>query len=266
MSHSATRHPPSRRGRSPVALALRAGLTAFLLAAAASAQVTLYEHVDFRGRSETFYGAELNLKRSFIGNDRASSVVVERGCTAVLYADSEFRGRAIEVRGAIENLRHTAVGNDRVSSIDVFCGRRSGVGRHDGYRSQKRYRSHRTYPDRNRPDAYRSRRSRTYDDRYPAYRERPRSYRSRSRSVGLHKDDRFSGRTIWVSGPIPNLRHTHLGNDELTSVTVPPGCRVTLFTDSEYRGRALVLYEDVPNLRYTHVGNDRVSSVDVDCR
>ncbi len=252
-TESSSQRPSSRRPRATLMLC-GTTLLGVLFAAAASARVTLFDHSGFRGRSSTIYDAAYNLKGSRVGNDRASSVIVEPGCTAVLYRDSNFRGPAIEVRGEVENLRYTALGNDRVSSVDVVCGRgrrsrdqvhRHGPGcGHDGYGDSgydRRYRGA------------------GYDDRYD-------QRRGHGRSVGLHKDDHFSGRTIWVSGSIPHLGRTQLGNDRLTSVTVPRGCRVTLYEDSHFRGRAMTVYQDIPNLHRTRVGNDRVSSVDVDCR
>lgn len=250
------RNSPSDRSCRGVVLAALAGL---LLASTAAAQVTLFEHKDFRGRSTTLYEAHPNLRGSYVGNDRASSIAVAPGCTAVLYRDSNFRGPAVEVRGDVSRLGRTAVGNDHVSSVDVICRGQRGR-RYDRYDRSPRYGNQSGYDRYGREQSYRQERYRT-----PTYDRHDRG-RSRQRSVGLHRNDRYSGRTIWVSGPIANLRRTHLGNDELTSVTVPRGCRVTLFADSEFRGRSLVLYEDVPNLRYTRIGNDRVSSVDVDCR
>lgn len=86
--------------------------------------VTLYSDDRFRGVSETFYGDVNSMKRSSLGNDRASSVRVSPGCRAVLYSDSDFRGAVTVIDYDLGNLNQTEVGNDQVSSLQVDCRRR----------------------------------------------------------------------------------------------------------------------------------------------
>ena len=54
------------------------GCAVLLLSSSALAQITLYEHEDFRGRSLFIDGPEPNLKELHF-NDLASALVVERG-------------------------------------------------------------------------------------------------------------------------------------------------------------------------------------------
>lgn len=91
--------------------------------------VTLYEHANYRGRSETFYGDDARLANNFIRQDGASSVRVDPGCVATLYEHDGFRGRATTLSHDDPNLRNNRVGNDRVSSIRVDC--RGGRDRRD---------------------------------------------------------------------------------------------------------------------------------------
>jgi hypothetical protein len=86
--------------------------------------VTLYEHEDFAGTSETFDGDVRDLRGTRIGQDRASSVRVDPGCQAVLYGDVDFRGDSISVTSDLPELGRTRVGNDSVSSLTVDCRRR----------------------------------------------------------------------------------------------------------------------------------------------
>ncbi len=86
--------------------------------------VTLFEDKDFRGDSESIYGDVPDLKRSRIGNDRATSIRVDRGCRAVLYSDTEFRGRVTVLEYDLGYLGETEIGNDRLSSLQVDCRRR----------------------------------------------------------------------------------------------------------------------------------------------
>ena len=97
--------------------ALRAAFGAFALclAAQASAQITFYEGEGFRGRAFTAGNAVPNFQR-FGFNDRASSVVVDRGRWEVC-EDANFRGRCVLLRrGAYDSLRRMGL-NDRVSSV-----------------------------------------------------------------------------------------------------------------------------------------------------
>ncbi len=90
-------------------------LAAALAAAQAGAQVTFYEHDDFRGRAFTTDHRIGNLDR--VGfNDRASSVVVSSDRWEVC-EDAGFNGRCMVLRpGNYPSLR--AIGlNDRVSSV-----------------------------------------------------------------------------------------------------------------------------------------------------
>jgi len=84
-------------------------------AAAAQAQVTLYADEGFRGQVYRTSGSVGNLDR--VGfNDRASSVVVERGEWQVC-DDSRFNGRCVVLRaGSYPSLRSLGL-NDRVSSL-----------------------------------------------------------------------------------------------------------------------------------------------------
>jgi hypothetical protein len=89
--------------------------------AAAQGSVTLYEHPDFRGTSESFTGDVAALAGSRLGDDRASSVRVAPGCTVSLYEHPDFRGARTVLRGDTTRLAGSEVGDDRVSSLRVLC-------------------------------------------------------------------------------------------------------------------------------------------------
>ncbi len=95
----------------------RFALFAVLLAActAASAQVTLYQQPGLRGRAFSTNGAIPNLQR-YGFNDRASSIVVQRGRWQ-LCSDPQFRGQCVFVeRGQYPSLAAMGM-NNRVSSL-----------------------------------------------------------------------------------------------------------------------------------------------------
>jgi uncharacterized protein YcfJ len=91
------------------------GIAAVTLAAQASAQITFYEGEGFRGRTFATNGEVANFQR--IGfNDRASSVVVDRGRWEVC-EDARFQGRCVVLRrGAYDSLRGMGMEN-RISSV-----------------------------------------------------------------------------------------------------------------------------------------------------
>jgi uncharacterized protein YcfJ len=90
------------------------GVAALLLSVQAMAQITFYEGEGFRGRAFTTSRAQSNFTRSGF-NDRASSVVVDRGTWEVC-DDASFQGRCVVLRpGAYDSLRRLGV-NDRLSS------------------------------------------------------------------------------------------------------------------------------------------------------
>ena len=92
-----------------------AGAAALLLCTQAMAQVTFYEGEGFRGRAFTTDRDLQDFSRSGF-NDRASSVVVDRGHWEVC-ADAAYRGHCVVLRtGAYDSLERMGV-NDRISSV-----------------------------------------------------------------------------------------------------------------------------------------------------
>lgn len=89
-------------------------------AAPALAQITLYEHDAYGGRSFTSQANQMDLRRHGF-NDRASSVVVRSGRWEIC-EDADFRGRCTVLRpGQYPSL--SALGlNDRVSSVRSVSG------------------------------------------------------------------------------------------------------------------------------------------------
>lgn len=87
--------------------------------------VTIYEHQDFRGRSETFFEGEIgDLRTTRIGHDVASSIEVAPGCRVILYEHPNFEGRSTVLTEDETDLGRTRVGNDTLSSFRIECGRR----------------------------------------------------------------------------------------------------------------------------------------------
>ena len=99
------------------------GIAAVAFAAHAAAQVTFYEGENFRGRTFAANGEVSNFDRTGF-NDRASSVVVERGRWEVC-EDARFQGRCVVLRrGSYDSLRGMGMEN-RISSVRPVSDRRS---------------------------------------------------------------------------------------------------------------------------------------------
>ncbi|MGZ5215948.1 MAG: beta/gamma crystallin family protein [Caldimonas sp.] len=94
---------------------LLVGLAVAAAATQAFAQVRVFEHDNFRGRSFTAERAIADFSR-FGFNDKASSVIVRSG-TWELCDDGGFRGRCVVLRpGRYPSLAAMGM-NDRVSSL-----------------------------------------------------------------------------------------------------------------------------------------------------
>ncbi len=100
-------------------------LAATLAAPAALAQITFYEHDGFRGRAFTTNAPLQNFREQSF-NDRASSVVVERGRWEVCQ-DNRFGGNCMVLRpGNYASLGEMGL-NDQISSVRPANRRRPNV-------------------------------------------------------------------------------------------------------------------------------------------
>ena len=91
------------------------GLSILMVATQAAAQITFYEGEGFRGRAFTTDKQVWNFER-YGFNDRASSVVVDRGRWEVC-EDARFEGKCVVLRrGSYDSLRGMGM-NNRISSV-----------------------------------------------------------------------------------------------------------------------------------------------------
>jgi len=179
-----------------------------------------------------------------------------------LYHDYNFRGGSEVVYRDIPDMARTEIGNDSLSSIRVPRGCRVTLYADNNYRG----RSLDLYGDEDElgrtevgNDSVSSMRVDCDDDGGHGYGH------SDSEGVTLYRDYDFRGGSEKVYGDIPDMARTPIGNDSLSSIEVPRGCRVTLYADNNYRGRSVELYHDESELGHTDVGNDSVSSIRVNC-
>jgi hypothetical protein len=221
----------------PILFAIAATLlgTATAFAQPGGGGVTLYEHENFRGRSQTFYHDVPSLEGTSFGNDRASSVRVSPGCTVVLYRDTNYRGNPSTLRQDVTSLQGSIVGNDAVSSLRIDCG--GGYGQPGG----------------------------GYDRPGGGY-DRPGGPGGGRPGVTVYRGESFRGASETFYDDDPILSNNPIGADAIRSVRVDPGCEVTLYELNDYGGRSVTLDRDAATLRGTRLGPDRASALRVDCR
>lgn len=83
--------------------------------------------------------------------------------------------------------------------------------------------------------------------------------------VTLYSTANFGGSAESLVASDSNLRDNLIGNDNVSSIRIGPGCSAVLYTEIDYEGLSTTIMEDLVNLRDTRVGNASVSSVRVRC-
>jgi hypothetical protein len=119
-SRSSASEEPNRPGRLRLALGCAASL---LLAATASAQITVYDDIEYRGPALTFNGDVRDL-RSAGWNDRISSLRIGPGVWEIC-RDVDFRDCRV-VRSDERDLRRSGW-NDSISSLRSLGGNGAGL-------------------------------------------------------------------------------------------------------------------------------------------
>jgi len=76
--------------------------------------------------------------------------------------------------------------------------------------------------------------------------------------VVVYRDANFRGQSSNLSMGYHDFNDLGVGNDKISSIRVPRGFSVTVYTDGNYRGRSRTYTNDVDNLEDF---NDKVSSI-----
>ncbi len=188
-----------------------------------------------------------------------------QGGGVTLYRDTEFRGTSVTIHDDVSYLGDTRIGNDSLSSIRVSPGCRVWIYRDANFEGRS------VALDRDERELGRTAigndqasslqvNCRGGDAGYPGGGGYERS------GVTLYADSEFRGRSVTLDRDESYLGNTAIGNDSVSSIRVPRGCRARLFADSEFRGRSIELDRDENFLGDTAIGNDSVSSIEVRCR
>lgn len=201
----------------------------------AGLRATLYRHAGFGGDAVA-YTADASSIGGF--NDLASSIVVEAG--VVLYEHGNFGGRSHTLLpGRYANSNALNVLNDTVSSVRVPLGMAVTLYEHANFAGAAKLVTADTasVPD--------------FNDRASSFVVEP--------AAVIFQHAAYTG----SSKVLPPGRYDHaalgIGNDQLSSVLVPPGLTVTLYQHGGFTGTTLVLTDNTG-----YVGdafNDQTSGV-----
>ena len=82
--------------------------------------VTVFENINYKGKSETYYGNVSDLRKMIIGNDKISSMKVLGDTAIQVFEHINYLGRNQIFTSDIADLRGTIIGNDTISSIKII--------------------------------------------------------------------------------------------------------------------------------------------------
>lgn len=180
--------------------------------------VTLYADEDFRGESEFFVSDDSTLENNRIGNDRVSSVRVDRGCRVTLFRNERYKGDSVVLDRDQRSLYDTRVGNDSVSSLLVRCAGSGGntdgdYGWGNGVTlfSDSDFRGRSQSFDRDMRDL---RGTQIGNDNASSVRV------ARGCEAVLYAGANFRGESTTTDRDIENLGETRVGNDQVSSIEV----------------------------------------------
>ena len=212
--------------------------TGVVLAAAwlfASAQVyadcTLYDYSALRGDPRSLGAGERLGNLGARWDNRTSSVDVSNNCKLTLYSDANFRGDSKVINASTHYLG--SLWDNQASSAMCTC----------------------PPPP---PEAGGHHRR---DNRHGWHRPPPPTLQA----CRLYREMDFGGGELQLS---PNNSYGDLGygmNDQSSSVKVPVGCSLTVYSRDNLTGRSKVFLEGDYNFVGEH-WNDRISSAECPCR
>lgn len=197
---------------------------------------------------------------------RAPSGPPGGGGTVTLYADAGFRGVSQTFDRDVPDLRSSAFGNDRASSLTVSPGCQVEIFSDANFRG----RSARLEGDVSGLDRtplgndsasslriYCGGHGGGYGGGYDAPAQRA--------GVTLYAGPNFTGPNETFFQDDSRLNNNDLGDNRVRSVSLAPGCRVTLYDLYDYGGRSVVIDRDLSDLGGTNLGNNAASSLRVQC-
>lgn len=161
--------------------------------------VTIFEHINFEGKSKELSEGNYDMNELGIGNDQLSSFKVPQGFRVTLYEHEKFQGKC---KSFVADCSSVNTFNDITSSIKVEL------------------------------------------------------------IASIFKDANYGGERRYLSVGDYDVARITLGNDQVSSLKVPEGLKVTLYEHEKFGGRSKSFTSDTP-----FVGddfNDLTSSIKVE--
>ncbi len=229
--------------------------------------VTVYEHGGFRGRSRVFTQDSPWLGNDF--NDIASSLVVEGPArvqlqvqtqtvnvgqpTVVLYRDGNFAGAWQAMQPGRYDIGQLTIGNDQLSSLRVPPGWTVTVYDLRGFNGRARVFTQDTpWVGNDFNDIASSIIVDAPQPVAPQPQMQPQPLpRQGPDAVEIFRDGNFAGPSQQVYPGRYDTGQIAIGNDQISSLRVPPGWTVTLYEHAASQGRSRQFQTDTP-----WVGND----------
>lgn len=222
--------------------------------------VTLFSETNYQGDYEIFSDSISDLKGSFLGNDRASSVWVPSGYSVTLYQHKNYKGRSLTLTRGAPDLGLTPIDEFQVSSLWIL---REDAPPPPVVRGPARW------------EPYLALAVHLEDDDVEdvlavaagalivagIVKAVKKSRKVPGPGVTLYEGINFSGKRETLNRNFRRMKKTRLGNDSVRSVEVPPGYEVVLYEHDGFRGDSVVLKESVEDLSRTKVGAGKVSSM-----
>ena len=209
-------------------------------------KVTLYQNEAEGGNAMICVQDTPNVGKSV--NDETSSIVVESDPSpkVIVYADADYQGWSQEL--AVGNYDSLKIGNDALSSLIVPTGYRVTLYQNSGFNgSSMILTSSANYVGDSANDSVSS--------------VVVGLASSTSTGVFIHADEDYEGWNQELGVGKFDVSDLAIGNDAISSVTVPDGYKVTLYQDSGFSGNYVVLIADTASLGDF---NDRTSSIVVE--
>lgn len=182
--------------------------------------VTVYRDSDFRGSSQWLSAGYHNANSMGVGNNQISSIRIPNGWSVTVYVDSDYRGRS---KTFTQNVSQLHDFNDEISSILI-----TKLDNHSYSSSPK-------YKPRESNNSYDTGMVTIFSDS---------NYRGQNKSLGAgyHNHDGLGS----------------VGNDRTSSIRVPYGWSVTVYSSGDYKGKSRTFTHDVSDL---YDFNDEISSI-----
>ena len=220
-------------------------------------KIIAFEHYDFKGKSLEIKEDQANLK-TLDWNDKISSMKVEMsniklnvedGFICRVYGDSYFSGEYKDfdlVR--VNNLNDW---NDEISSIKISKNYQITIYEHSDFKGKK------TTITSNNANL----RTLKWNDKISSLVVE--NYYSESNVTTIFEDSHFSGaHTTLGIGEYNNLKKQTWFNDNISSIKIDNGYKVTVYKDADFKGSKKTLFSSSINLKSIKF-NDNISSLKI---